>query len=126
MLLFQKRFFLCFFYITLFHPILSAQKDSSAFKVIAFYTAKNDPAHISFVHEANMWFSKAATKHHFIYDSTNNWNNLNEEFLSAYQMVIFLDTRPDSLNQRLAFESYMKKGGAWMGFHFWLYKTQSL
>jgi uncharacterized protein len=26
------------------------------FKAIAFYTAKNDQAHISFVHEANRWF----------------------------------------------------------------------
>ncbi|HEY6977374.1 MAG TPA: ThuA domain-containing protein, partial [Chitinophagaceae bacterium] len=30
----------------------------------------------------------------------------------------FLDTRPDSLPQRIAFEKYMKSGGAWMGFHF--------
>ncbi len=56
--------------------------------------------------------------HHFTYDSTNNWNNLNEEFLSHYQVVIFLDTRPDVPAQRKAFESYMKNGGAWMGFHF--------
>jgi hypothetical protein len=32
--------------------------------------------------------------------------------------VIFLDTRPDSLPQRKAFEEYMKHGGGWMGFHF--------
>jgi uncharacterized protein len=32
--------------------------------------------------------------------------------------VLFLDTRPDSLPQRQAFENYMKNGGAWMGFHF--------
>jgi hypothetical protein len=29
-----------------------------------------------------------------------------------------LDTRPDSPAQRIAFEKYMKEGGAWMGFHF--------
>ncbi len=34
------------------------QKASPKFKVIAFYTAKNDKAHISFVHEANRWFAK--------------------------------------------------------------------
>ena len=34
---------------------LKAQNNSSRFKVIAFYTAKNDQAHISFVHEANKW-----------------------------------------------------------------------
>jgi hypothetical protein len=33
------------------------QKVTPKFKAIAFYTAKNDLAHISFVHEANRWFS---------------------------------------------------------------------
>ena len=32
--------------------------------------------------------------------------------------MIFLDTRPDSLPQREAFQQYMENGGAWMGFHF--------
>ena len=94
-----------------------AQKTPS-FKVIAFYTAKNDQAHISFVHEANRWFPQMAAKYNFTYDSTNNWNNLNDEFLSKYQVVLFLDTRPDSLPQRQAFQKYMERGGAWMGFHF--------
>jgi len=88
------------------------------FKVISFYTAKNDKAHISFVHEANRWFPSIAARYNFNYDSTNNWNNLNAEFLSEYQVVIFLDTRPDSASQREAFKKYMDTGGAWMGFHF--------
>src|SRR5674476_474016 len=66
------------------------------FRVIAFYTAKNDQAHISFVHEANRWFAKAANQYNFNYDSTNNWNDMNDSFLARYQVVIFLDTRPDS------------------------------
>jgi hypothetical protein len=88
------------------------------FRVIAFYTAKNDKAHISFVHEANRWFARIADKYNFTYDSTNNWNNLNDSFLSDYQVVIFLDSRPDSSAQRLAFRKYMDNGGAWIGFHF--------
>lgn len=95
-----------------------AQQKRSAFKVIAFYTAKNDQAHISFVHEANRWFYNMSTRYGFQYDSTQNWNHLNTEFLSNYQVVIFLDTRPDSLPQRQAFEKYMENGGSWMGFHF--------
>jgi hypothetical protein len=91
---------------------------SHAFRVIAFYTAKNDQAHISFVHEANRWFKKISLQKGFDYDSTNNWSNMNPGFLSKYQVVIFLDTRPDSPDQRVAFEQYMEKGGAWMGFHF--------
>jgi hypothetical protein len=88
------------------------------FKVIAFYTAKEDQAHISYVHEANKWFPAMAKQYHFTYDSTNNWDNLNTEFLSKYQVVLFLDTRPEKEEQRAAFQKYMENGGAWMGFHF--------
>lgn len=95
-----------------------AQSGTPKFKVIAFYTARNDKAHISFVHDANSWFPKMAAKYNFSYDSTKNWNNLNASFLSHYQVVIFLDTRPDDPEQRAAFQKYMENGGAWMGFHF--------
>ncbi len=88
------------------------------FNVIAFYTAKNDAAHISFVHQANRWFTVEASKNNFHYDSTNNWNNLNKKFLSQYRVVVFLDTRPEDPTQREAFQHYMNNGGAWMGFHF--------
>lgn len=43
---------------------------------------------------------------------------MNAEFLSHYQVVIFLDTRPDDPAQRAAFQKYMENGGGWMGFHF--------
>jgi len=97
---------------------VKAQSKKPKFKVIAFYTAQEDKAHISFVHEANPWFAKMAAKYNFVYDSTKNWNNLNPAFLKQYQVVLFLDTRPDVPAQREAFEKYMKDGGAWMGFHF--------
>ncbi len=96
----------------------NAQNSTPKFSVIAFYTAKDDKAHISFVHEANKWFPEMAAKYNFKYDSTKNWNNLNAEFLSHYQVVIFLDTRPDDPTQREAFQKYMENGGGWMGFHF--------
>lgn len=82
------------------------------FNVIAFYTAKEDPAHISFVQEANQWFANKAKELHFKYDATNNWNQLNASVLANYQVILFLDTRPDSLPQRIAFQNYMEKGGA--------------
>ncbi|HEY5771438.1 MAG TPA: ThuA domain-containing protein, partial [Chitinophagaceae bacterium] len=97
---------------------INAQNKPPLFKVIAFYTAKNDLAHISFVHEANKWFPQMGALYNFSYDSTNNWNDLNEEFLSRYQVVIFLDTRPERTTQRDAFKKYMDNGGAFIGFHF--------
>jgi len=97
---------------------LRAQAEPPRFRVIAFYSGKNDKAHISFVGEANRWFPRMAVEHGFAYDSTNNWENLNSEFLARYQVVVFLDTRPDVPGQRDAFRRYMEKGGGWMGFHF--------
>ncbi|MFC3559637.1 ThuA domain-containing protein [Pedobacter jamesrossensis] len=86
--------------------------------MIAFYTGKSDLAHISFVNEANKYFPKMAAENNFSYDSTSSWDNLNTEFLSKYQVVLFLDTRPEKPEQRAAFQKYMENGGGWMGFHF--------
>ncbi len=97
---------------------LKAQSPAPQFRVIAFYTGKEDLAHISFVHEANEWFPRMAAKYRFAYEATTNWNDLNPEFLSHYQVVLFLDTRPEAPTQREAFQKYMEHGGAWMGFHF--------
>ncbi|MBI5009358.1 MAG: ThuA domain-containing protein, partial [Bacteroidia bacterium] len=88
------------------------------FRIIAFYTGRNDKAHVSFVHEANKWFSQTASGLGFEYDSTSDWNNMNDSFLSDYDVVVFLDTRPDSASQRDAFRKFMENGGAFMGFHF--------
>jgi uncharacterized protein len=98
----------------------SGKRAGEKFNVIAFYTRdnKSEEAHASFVSEAHKWFSQMALKNNFTYDSTDNWNDLNSGFLSKYQVVIFLDSRPDSAYQRYAFKSFMDKGGAWMGFHF--------
>jgi uncharacterized protein len=94
-----------------------AQKPSK-FSVIGFFAARNDQAHISFVREANRWFYQTAQQNNFTYDSTNNWENLNAEFLSQYDVVIFLDTRPELEAQRKAFKEFIEKGGGWIGFHF--------
>jgi hypothetical protein len=96
----------------------SVQSQNNLFKAIAFYKGINDQAHVSFVHEANKWLSEMADKNNFVYDSTSNWSNLNSEVLSDYQLVIFLDSRPESSDQRAVFQKFMENGGAWMGFHF--------
>jgi len=109
-------FRIAFVFLLLFSGVFCTQ--AQKFSVIGFYTARLDAAHISFVHEANTWFYEQSRKFNFRYDSTNDWNNLNATFLERYDVVIFLDTRPDSAAPRKAFREYMDKGGAWMGFHF--------
>ena len=86
--------------------------------ILALYTGKYDPAHVSFVREANIWFKDLADTHGFTYTSSQDWNKLQDDTLKKYELIIFLDTRPDSLDHRKAFERYIKRGGAWIGFHF--------
>ena len=112
----KRLFYTLFLVITAL--IVHAKTPSKPFNVIAFYTAKNDQAHISFVNEANHWFSEISAKQRFRYVSTNDWGKLNSDTLSNFQVVIFLDTRPELPDQRKAFEQYMETGGAFMGFHF--------
>ena len=45
--------------------LIDVNAQTKSFKVIAFFTAKEDLAHISFVHEANKWFPKIAAEYHF-------------------------------------------------------------
>ena len=97
---------------------ISAQDITKPFSVLAFYTGKNDAAHISFVDEANSWFTARGAEHGFRYLATNDWSRMRTDTLQKYQVVIFLDSRPDSLPYRKSFEHYMANGGAWLGFHF--------
>lgn len=108
------KFLITFLFTFLSVQITTAQK----FKVLAFYTGKNDLAHISFVKEANTWFGQLAKEEKFSYNATSNWDSLNTEVLKSVDIVLFLDTRPEKPAQREAFENYMKNGGAWLGFHF--------
>src|SRR6185436_16073890 len=85
---------------------LNANNSNPKFRVIAFFTAKQDQAHISFVNEARSWFPEMAAKYNFGYEATSNWQNLNSDFLAKYQVVVFLDTRPEDPVQRAAFEAY--------------------
>lgn len=103
---------------TLFLACLLYFLPASSQKVLAFYTAKEDAAHISFVHEANKWFPATLSKYKWTYDSTNDWRKCNLDTLSRYDIILFLDTRPEDPAQRAAFQEYMEHGGAWMGFHF--------
>ena len=114
LLLLSAVFMLC---INFSHTFAQSSKHKT-FHVIAFYHEYNDLAHISFVHDANKFFPEMAKKYNFTYDSTKDWSKLNAEFLSKYQVVLFLDSRTEDPAQRKVFEEYMKNGGGWLGFHF--------
>ena len=79
---------------------LQGQQAKRAFRVLALHTAKQDEAHISFVKEANRWFAANARAHGFDYTSSDQWDKLNDDTLSTYDVVIFPDTRPGASEQR--------------------------
>ena len=61
-----------------------AQGASPALKVIAFYTGmKDEPAHISFVQEANRWFAEAVRQ--------SNFKELSLTFANETQNRLILD-----------------------------------
>ena len=64
-------------------------------KVIAFYTGRDDKAHISFVKEANRWFPRMAADHGFAYEATTNLGQPEPGLPFSYQGLVFLDTRPE-------------------------------
>jgi len=90
---------------------------AAPFKVLGLFRAGYDAAHINYAHETNMWFPKVAAANGFQYDSSKNWDLLNDPTLKdQYQVVMFLDDQP-SANQHAGFQKYMEAGGGFIGFH---------
>ncbi len=87
------------------------------FRVIAFWTPTVESDHVHFAHDAIKFYANLALKRDFGFDVTTNWKNLNDEFLKPYQVVVWLNEFPHNADERSAFERYMERGGAWLGFH---------
>jgi YVTN family beta-propeller protein len=87
------------------------------FKVLAFYSATTEPDHVRFAQDAVKFLTERAAREHFTFDVTTRWEDLNDERLKSYQLIIWLNESPTDADQRQAFERYMEGGGAWLGFH---------
>jgi YVTN family beta-propeller protein len=114
----MKRYFLtlllCLVAI-LFGPAAFAQRRS--FKVLAFYSTKVEPDHVLFAEGALKFFSELAAKDNFTFDSTRDWDDMNDSNLGKYQVVVWLNDEPSKAEQKRAFQKYMENSGAWLGFH---------
>jgi YVTN family beta-propeller protein len=89
----------------------------TSFKVLAFYSTKVEPDHLLFAEGALKFFSDFSAKNNFTFDSTSNWDDMNEFNLRKYQVVVWLNDEPSKAEQRRAFQEYIENGGAWLGFH---------
>jgi type 1 glutamine amidotransferase len=67
--------------------------------------------------QAMKFYSKLAAEKHFVFDTTSNWGDLNDDKLKNYQVVVWLNEFPHNQAQRTSFEKFMEGGGAWLGFH---------
>lgn len=118
-----RRFLLVFFISISFFacPMLGQQ---SWFRVLAFYSDTAEPDHVQFAKDAVKFLSERAAEEHFTFDATSKWEDLNDERLKGYQLVIWLNESPSRAEQRKAFERYIEQGGAWLGFHAAAYNDQ--
>src|SRR5712664_4037842 len=98
-------------------PASRAFSQQTPFKVLAFYSTKVEPDHLLFAEGALKFFSDLAAKNNFTFDSTGNWDDLNNLNLAKYQLVVWLNDEPSKADQKRAFQKYMESGGAWLGFH---------
>ncbi len=93
-------------------------------EVIAIYTdylLNMDLAHRSYATDANAWFPSVAAENSFTYEATPDWERVKSVVPAAGRVLVFLDDKPKDAAQRVAFEAYMRGGGAWMGCHFAAY-----
>ncbi len=58
-------------------------------------------------------------EHGFVVDSTENPATFNDESLASYDVVIFMNTTGDVLDdaQQIAFQRFIQKGGGYVGIH---------
>ena len=96
----------------------SAQKKSLRFHVIALY--ENGGHHIEYSKGAKVWLDKLAADSNFTIDYIQNTDQIDDAFLSKYQLFIQLDYPPYAWkpNAVTAFQNYINQGkGGWIGFH---------
>jgi uncharacterized protein len=97
-----------------------AQGDAthSKFRVLAI--AERGGIHQPFVDAAQVWLAKEAVEDGFVIDYLENTDQINQEFLSHYQLFIQLNYPPYGWKPEAtkAFEKYIEEGrGGWIGFH---------
>jgi type 1 glutamine amidotransferase len=101
-----------------------APSQQSHFRVLAFYSTNVEKDHVLFAEQAMRFYAASAKAHGFEFETTSNWDDLNEARLKGVKVVIWLDDFPHTAGQRTAFEQYMSHGGGWLGFHIAAYNDE--
>ena len=86
------------------------------FKALIYYTQHAEEAHVQFAEQATTFFKKLNYGDGFVLDITD-FSKYPYEKLKEYNVIIMLNTSPNTKAERDAFEQYMENGGGWVGFH---------
>ena len=87
------------------------------FKALIYYTQHAEEAHVQFAEQATTFFKKLNYGDVFVLDITTDFSKYPYEKLKEYNVIIMLNTSPNTKAERDAFEQYMENGGGWVGFH---------
>jgi uncharacterized protein len=88
-----------------------------AFRALAFYSTNVEPDHVRTGNEGLAFFRELAAKENFVFDTTTDWDKLNDRDLKPYQVILWINDFPHTAAQRAAFEKYMEHSGGWLGLH---------
>ncbi|MEQ8530773.1 MAG: ThuA domain-containing protein, partial [Imperialibacter sp.] len=101
----------------LFAICIVSASQAQQFKVLLF--TKTAGFHHVSIHEGVDGVRALAARHNFSVDWQENASVFNDKQLANYDVVIFLSTTSDILNdeQQAAFEKYIKSGKGWVGVH---------
>ena len=94
------------------------------FKVLAFYSIHVEPDHVDFAWDAIRFFKDLTSGDGFVFDTTSNMADLNDDKLKGYSVVMMINDFPHTQAQREAFQRYMENGGGWFGFHISAYNDK--
>src|SRR4029079_19559962 len=81
------------------------------FKVLAFYSTTVEKAHVDFANDAIQFFKELTVGNCFVFDTTSNMSDLNDDKIKEYQLLMMINDFPHNDTQRVAFEKYMDNGG---------------
>ena len=87
------------------------------FKALIYYTQHAEEAHVQFAEQATTFFKKLNYGDGFVLDITTDFSKYPYEKLKEYNVIIMLNTSPNTKAERDAFAQYMENGGGWVGFH---------
>lgn len=112
------------FFMLLMPLTLSAQDSSCPanyakaprFRALLVWDPKAEEAHVQFDKDALNFFNKLSYGEGFLYETTTDFHRY-INYLSQYDIIVWLNFSPTRQDDRDAFRKYMENGGGWMGFH---------